>query len=82
MLYISFLFQIISTNFMNLLNFNHSLSSLFVLSFRIYKKNFISILFLTVALVAPAFFMGFAGWGETESIVFFLSVHMLEAAIT
>ena len=67
---------------MNLLNFNHSLSSLFVLSFRIYKKNFISILFLTVALVAPAFFMGFAGWGETESIVFFLSVHMLEAAIT
>ncbi|MEE2600613.1 MAG: hypothetical protein VYD83_09275 [SAR324 cluster bacterium] len=67
---------------MNLLSFNHSLSSLFVLSFRIYKKNFISILFLTAALVAPAFFMGFAGWGEAESIVFFLSVHMLEAAIT
>tara|TARA_B100001175_G_scaffold211714_1_gene179784 strand:+ start:137 stop:976 length:840 start_codon:yes stop_codon:yes gene_type:complete len=39
-------------------------------------------LFLTVAFVAPAFFMAFAGWGETESIVFFLSVHMLEAAIT
>ncbi|MEC9360970.1 MAG: hypothetical protein VX985_03940 [SAR324 cluster bacterium] len=32
--------------------------------------------------MTPAFFMGFAGWGEAESIVFFLSVHMLEAAIT
>ena len=67
---------------MNLLNFSHSIPSLFVLSFRIYQKNFISILFLTAALVAPAFFMGFAGWGETESIVFFLSVHLLEGAIT
>ena len=67
---------------MNLLNFSHSIQSLFVLSFRIYQKNFISILFLTSALVAPAFFMGFAGWGETESIVFFLSVHLLEGAIT
>ena len=67
---------------MNLLKFSHSIPSLFVLSFRIYKKNFISILFLTATLVAPAFFMGFAGWGETESIVFFLSVHLLEGAIT
>ena len=66
---------------MNLLIFSHSIPSLFVLSFRIYQKNFISILFLTSAIVAPAFFMGFAGWGETESIVFFLSVHLLEGAI-
>lgn len=67
---------------MNLLNYKHSIPSLFILSGRIYQKNFISILFLTAALVAPAFFMGFAGWGETESIVFFLSVHLLEGAIT
>ena len=67
---------------MNLLNFSHNILSLFVLSFRIYQKNFISILFLTATLMAPAFFMGFAGWGETESIVFFLSVHLLEGAIT
>ena len=32
--------------------------------------------------MTPAFFIGFAGWGETESIIFFLSVHLLEAAIT
>ena len=67
---------------MNLLNFSHTIPSLFVLSFRIYQKNFISILFLTATLVAPAFFIGFVGWGEAESIVFFLSVHLLEGAIT
>ena len=67
---------------MNLLYFNHSIQSLFVLSFRIYQKNFISILFLTAALMAPAFFIGIGGWGQTESIIFFLSVHLLEGAIT
>jgi len=67
---------------MNLLNYNHSTKSLFILSARIYQKNFISILFLTVVLVAPSFLIGFAGWGETESIIFFLSVHLLEGAIT
>ena len=67
---------------MNLLNFNHSIPSLFILSGKIYQKNLLSILFLTAALMAPAFLMGFAGWGETESIVFFLAVHLLEAAIT
>ncbi|MBC8260039.1 MAG: hypothetical protein H8E38_13575 [SAR324 cluster bacterium] len=67
---------------MNLLNFKHSIPSLFILSLRIYQKNILAILFLTAALIAPAFVMSIAGWGETESIVFFLSVHVLEGAIT
>ena len=58
---------------MNLLNYNHGISSLFILSIRFYQKNIIPILFLTAALIAPAFLIGFAGWGEPESVVFFLS---------
>ena len=67
---------------MNLLNYNHSISSLFILSFRVYQRNFVSILFLTAVLMAPAFLIGIAGWGESESIIFFLSAHILEGAIT
>ena len=67
---------------MNLLNYNHGISSLFILSIRFYQKNIIPILFLTAALIAPAFLIGFAGWGEPESVVFFLSVRLLEGAIT
>ena len=67
---------------MNLLNYNHSISSLFILSVRFYQKNIIPILFLTAALIVPALLIGFAGWSEPESIVFFLSVHLLEGAIT
>lgn len=75
-------FRKFSTDIMNLLNYNHGISSLFILSIRFYQKNIIPILFLTVALIAPAFLIGFAGWGEPESVVFFLSVHLLEGAIT
>ena len=67
---------------MNLLNFNHSISSLFILSAKFYQKNIIPILLLTAFFVAPAFVIGLLGWSEPESIVFFLSVHLLEAAIT
>jgi len=67
---------------MNLLNYNHSIPSLFILSGRLYQKNIIPILFLTATMIAPAFIIGFAGWGETESILFFLSVRLLEGAIT
>jgi len=70
-----------STELMNLLNYNHSIPSLFILSGRLYQKNFIPILFLTAILIAPAFLIGFANWGETESIFFFLCVHLLEGAI-
>ena len=52
------------------------------MSGRLYQKNIIPILFLTATLIAPAFLIGFAEWGETESILFFLSVHLLEGAIT
>ena len=67
---------------MNLLTFNHTISSLFVLSGRLYQKNIIPILILTAVLIAPAFLIGFAGMSEVESIVFFLSVRVLEAGIT
>lgn len=67
---------------MNLLNFNHSITSLFVLSFRVYQKNFISILFLTSTIMLPAFIIGILDWSKTESIIFFLSAHLLEGAIT
>ena len=67
---------------MNLLNYSHSIPSLFIMSGRLYQKNIIPILFLTATLIAPAFLIGFAEWGEAESILFFLSVHLLEGAIT
>ena len=67
---------------MNLLTYNHTIPSLFVLSGRLYQKNIIPILILTAVLIAPAFLIGFAGMSEVESIVFFLSVRVLEAGIT
>ena len=67
---------------MNLLTYNHTISSLFVLSGRLYQKNIIPILILTAVLIAPAFLVGFAGMSEVESILFFLSVRVLEAGIT
>ena len=67
---------------MNLLTYNHSISSLFFLSGRLYQKNIIPILILTAVLISPAFLIGFAGMSEVESIVFFLSVRVLEAGIT
>ena len=67
---------------MNLLTYNHTISSLFVLSGRLYQKNIIPILILTAVLIAPAFLIGFAGMSEVESIVFFISVRVLEAGIT
>ena len=67
---------------MNLLTYNHTISSLFVLSGRLYQKNIIPILILTAVLIAPAFLIGFAGMSEVESIVFFLSVRVLETGIT
>ena len=67
---------------MNLLTYNHNLSSLFILSGRLYQKNIIPIMILTAVLVAPAFLIGFAGMSEVESIVFFISVRVLEAGIT
>ncbi len=66
---------------MNLLTFNHTISSLFVLSGRLYQKNIIPILILTAVLIAPAFLIGIAGMSEVESILFFLSVRVLEAGI-
>ena len=67
---------------MNLLTYNHTISSLFVLSGRLYQKNIIPILILTGVLILPAFLIGFTGMSEVESIVFFLSVRVLEAGIT
>ncbi|MBS1255877.1 MAG: hypothetical protein MAG581_01686 [Deltaproteobacteria bacterium] len=67
---------------MNLLTYNHSIASLFILSGRLYQKNIIPILILTSVIIAPAFLLGFAGFSEVESIVFFLSVRVLEAAVT
>jgi len=67
---------------MNLLTYNHTISSLFILSGRLYQKNIIPILILTAILIAPAFLLGFTGMSEVESIVFFLSVRVLEAGIT
>ena len=74
--------KLILQHSMNLLTYNHTISSLFVLSGRLYQKNIIPILILTAVLIAPAFLIGFAGMSEVESIVFFLSVRVLEAGIT
>ncbi len=75
-------FRKFSTDIMNLLNYNHGISSLFILSIRFYQKNIIPILFLTAALIAPAFLIDFAGWSGLAEIVFFLSLYLLVGAIT
>ena len=67
---------------MNLLTYNHTISSLFILSGRLYQKNILPTSILTAVFIAPAFLIGFAGMSEVESIVFFLSVRVLEAGIT
>ena len=74
--------RLILEHSMNLLTYNHTISSLFVLSGRLYQKNIIPILILTAVLIAPPFLIGFAGMSEVESILFFLSVRVLEAGIT
>ena len=74
--------KLILQHSMNILTYNHTISSLFVLSGRLYQKNIIPILILTAVLIGPAFLIGIAGMSEVESILFFLSVRVLEAGIT
>ena len=44
-----------STNIMNLLNYNHGISSLFILSIRFYQKNIIPILFFNWGIDCTCF---------------------------
>jgi len=67
---------------MNLFTYNHTISSIFVLSGRLYQNNIIPILILTAVLIAPSYLIGFAGMSKVEPIVFALSVRVLEAGIT
>ena len=54
---------------MNLLTYNHTISSLFVLSGRLYQKNIIPILILTAVLIAPGIIFGFLGMGNFGTIL-------------
>ena len=66
---------------MNLLTYPHTLFSLFKLGLLLFKKNLVGMLVLTVLLLAPPLVVGLAKWFETESVVFFLSMRVLESAM-
>ena len=66
---------------MNLLTYPHTLFTLFKLSWKLFHKNLVGMLVLTVVLLAPSLVVGLARWYETESVVFFLSMRVLESAM-
>ena len=66
---------------MNLLTYPHTLFTLFKLSWKLFQKNLVGMLVLTVVLLAPSLVVGLAKWFETESVVFFLSMRVLESAM-
>ena len=67
---------------MNLLTYPHTLFTLFKLSLKLFQKNLVGMLVLTVVLLAPSLVVGLAKWFETESVVFFLSMRVLESAMS
>ena len=66
---------------MNMLNYPHTLFTLFKLGWKLFQKNLVGMLVLTVVLLAPSLVVGLAKWFETESVVFFLSMRVLESAM-
>ena len=55
---------------MNLFTYPHTVTTLFKLSFKLFQKNLLGMLMLTVVLLAPSLVVGLAQWFETESVVF------------
>ncbi len=66
---------------MNPLTYSHSFFSLFVSSFRLYRKHFLPMVLLTGVLLIPSMLLGIGGWIETESVLFMLMMHILEGAM-
>ncbi len=66
---------------MNLLTYPHTLLTLFKLSWQLYRSYLLGMLVLTAVLLSPSMLFGLAGWFETESVVFFLSMRVLESAM-
>ena len=66
---------------MNLLNYPHTLFTLFKLSWKLFQKNLVGMLVLTVVLLAPSLVLGFMKWEQVGNIVFFLSMKVLESAM-
>ncbi|MDE0906063.1 MAG: hypothetical protein OSB18_01565 [SAR324 cluster bacterium] len=66
---------------MNPLTHSHSFLSLFVSSFRLYRKHFLPMVLLTGVLLIPSMLLSIGGLIETESVLFMLMMHILEGAI-
>ena len=66
---------------MNLFTYPHTVTTLFKLSFKLFQKNLLGMLMLTVVLLTPSLIVGLAQWFETESVVFFISMRVLESAM-
>ena len=67
---------------MNPLTHSHSFLSLFVSSFRLYRKHFLPMVLLTGVLLIPSMLLSIGGLIETESVLFMLMMHILEGAMT
>ena len=66
---------------MNPLTHSHSFLSLFVSSFRLYRKHFLPMVLLTGVLLIPSMLLSIGGLIETESVLFMLMMHILEGAM-
>ena len=66
----------------NIINTYHSIASLFKLSFKLYHENFVGIILLTGVILSPSFAFGILGWSGPESVIFYLSVLILESVMT
>ena len=66
---------------MNPLTHSHSFLSLFVSSFRLYRKHFLPMVLLTGVLLIPSMLLSIGGVIETQSVLFMLMMHILEGAM-
>ncbi len=66
---------------MNLFTYPHTVTTLFKLSFKLFQKNLLGMLMLTVVFLAPSLVVGLAQWFGTESVVFFISMRVLDSAM-
>ena len=67
---------------MNLLTFPHTLITLFQLSFKLFQKNIYAMMIVTLVVLSPALLIGLFNFTQLESIIFFISMRILESSMT
>ena len=65
----------------NIIDSYNSTSTLFKLSFKLYRKYFIQLILIATVFLIPPLLFNFLGWGETERIIFQISFNVFESII-